>query len=148
MRILLSYVGDRPKEKAIRELFDLYLKRATRYLDVTEKSFSSTEKLLSFVETQRAANSLRCIFCDPRGKLVSSEDIAEVVEKAALSGVKQLLVAIGPANGWTEQQRVLADQLISLGRITLPHELCLLILMEQVYRALTIRAGHPYHSGH
>jgi 23S rRNA (pseudouridine1915-N3)-methyltransferase len=57
-------------------------------------------------------------------------------------------MAIGPADGWSDTARQRADLLLSLGRITLPHQLARVVLAEQVYRAFTILAGHPYHSGH
>jgi len=59
-----------------------------------------------------------------------------------------LVLAIGPADGWSPAARARADLLLSFGRITLPHELAAVVAAEQLYRALTIRAKHPYHCGH
>ena len=58
------------------------------------------------------------------------------------------VLAIGPANGWAAAARDAADMRLSLGAMTLPHELAALVLAEQVYRASTILQGHPYHLGH
>ena len=58
------------------------------------------------------------------------------------------LVAIGPADGWSDAALAAATRTVAFGRITLPHELAAVIAAEQLYRALTILAGHPYHSGH
>jgi 23S rRNA (pseudouridine1915-N3)-methyltransferase len=58
------------------------------------------------------------------------------------------MLAIGPADGWSVAARQRADLLVSFGRLTLPHQLARVVLAEQVYRALTILAGHPYHTGH
>lgn len=58
------------------------------------------------------------------------------------------VLAIGPADGWSPEARVRADLVVSFGPMTLPHSLARVVLAEQVYRALTILAGHPYHSGH
>ncbi len=58
------------------------------------------------------------------------------------------MLAIGPADGWSTAARARAGLLLSFGAITLPHELARVVLAEQIYRALTILAGHPYHSGH
>jgi len=55
---------------------------------------------------------------------------------------------VGPADGWSAEARNRAQLLLSLGAMTLPHELARVVLAEQVYRACTILAGHPYHSGH
>jgi len=59
-----------------------------------------------------------------------------------------VLFAVGPADGWSAEARNRAQLLLSLGAMTLPHELARVVLAEQVYRACTILAGHPYHSGH
>ncbi len=59
-----------------------------------------------------------------------------------------LIVAVGPANGWSVQARSRANLLLSLGPMTLPHALAQVVVAEQIYRALTILAGHPYHCGH
>ena len=58
------------------------------------------------------------------------------------------MLAIGPPDGWSTAAHSSAKLLLSLGAMTLPHELALVILAEQTYRALTILAGFPYHSGH
>jgi 23S rRNA (pseudouridine1915-N3)-methyltransferase len=55
---------------------------------------------------------------------------------------------VGPADGWSEYARAQAQSTLSFGPMTLPHELARLVLAEQIYRAFTILAGHPYHSGH
>ena len=59
-----------------------------------------------------------------------------------------ILFAIGPADGWSSTALAHAARSFSFGRITLPHELARAVAAEQIYRALTILAGHPYHSGH
>lgn len=85
---------------------------------------------------------------DSRGKSVSSEELAQAVGQAGVDGRQQLVFAIGPPDGWSEASRRAADQLIGFGRITLPHELALVVAAEQMYRALAILEGHPYHGGH
>ncbi len=64
------------------------------------------------------------------------------------NGTQTLVLAIGPADGWSDGARARASLLLSFGAITLPHELARAVLAEQIYRALTILAGHPYHCGH
>jgi 23S rRNA (pseudouridine1915-N3)-methyltransferase len=63
-------------------------------------------------------------------------------------GSQELIFAIGPADGWTAAALEKAQQTLSLGRITLPHELARVVLAEQLYRAFTILNNHPYHGGH
>jgi 23S rRNA (pseudouridine1915-N3)-methyltransferase len=62
--------------------------------------------------------------------------------------VQHIVFAIGPADGWTEAERLRAGLLLSLGPMTLAHSLARLVMAEQVYRAFAILSGHPYHSGH
>jgi 23S rRNA (pseudouridine1915-N3)-methyltransferase len=62
--------------------------------------------------------------------------------------VQLLVVGVGPADGWSRAALGRADRTVAFGRITLPHELAAVIAAEQIYRALTIRARHPYHSEH
>jgi 23S rRNA (pseudouridine1915-N3)-methyltransferase len=59
-----------------------------------------------------------------------------------------LVFAIGGADGFSPEARAATQQIISLGKMTLAHELARVVLLEQVYRAFTILKGHPYHSGH
>ncbi|HST10004.1 MAG TPA: 23S rRNA (pseudouridine(1915)-N(3))-methyltransferase RlmH, partial [Terriglobales bacterium] len=59
-----------------------------------------------------------------------------------------LVFAVGPADGFSDTTRKAATASISLGKMTLAHELARVVLLEQVYRAFTILNGHPYHTGH
>ena len=88
------------------------------------------------------------ILLDPRGKPLTSEGIAAHLGAIRDTGVQTVVLAIGPADGWSADARARASLVLSLGSITLPHELARVVLAEQIYRALTILAGHPYHSGH
>ncbi len=82
------------------------------------------------------------------GKQLTSEAFAAHLGKLRDAGTQQILFAIGPANGWSAESRKKTQLLLSLGPMTLPHELARVVLAEQIYRACTILAGHPYHSGH
>ena len=59
-----------------------------------------------------------------------------------------LLFAIGGADGFSDEARRQASLVLSLGKMTLPHELARVVLLEQIYRAFTILSNHPYHLGH
>jgi 23S rRNA (pseudouridine1915-N3)-methyltransferase len=85
---------------------------------------------------------------DSQGQQLSSREIATLVGSLQDNGTQQLIFAIGPADGWSPEALAKADKVVAFGRITLPHELAAVVAAEQLYRALTIRAGHPYHSGH
>jgi 23S rRNA (pseudouridine1915-N3)-methyltransferase len=85
---------------------------------------------------------------DSRGKQFSSEEFARFMGDYQDRNPLPLVFAIGPADGFSEATRSVAQHLISLGKMTLAHELARVVLLEQVYRAFTILKGHPYHSGH
>ena len=82
---------------------------------------------------------------DSRGKSQSSEDFARWLAKSRDAGQQTMVFAIGPPDGWSDDARRQAQTLLSLGPMTLPHELARVVLAEQLYRAFTILAGHPYH---
>ena len=90
----------------------------------------------------------RLVALDSRGEQMSSEELAQFVAQHQNRGTGSLLFAIGPANGWSEETLTVASDKLSLGRMTLPHELARVVLLEQLYRAFTILKGHPYHLGH
>jgi 23S rRNA (pseudouridine1915-N3)-methyltransferase len=88
------------------------------------------------------------VLLDPRGRQFSSGDFALWMGRMRDEGQQRLVFAIGPADGWTDTERERANLLLSLGPMTLPHELARVVLSEQIYRAFTILSGHPYHTGH
>ena len=85
---------------------------------------------------------------DSRGEALSSEELAAWLGARRDSGQQTIVFAIGPASGWSGGAQRQAQTVLSLGPMTLPHELARLVLAEQLYRAFTILAGHPYHTGH
>jgi 23S rRNA (pseudouridine1915-N3)-methyltransferase len=150
MEIVLASIS--PRRSGITgtagELMGSYLQRAGRYCSCSVTVYASEAKLLGAVEA--AGGRTRPVFlaADPRGEMVTSEELAAEVGRRMDGGVQLLVVGIGPADGWSAAALARADRRISFGRITLPHELAAVVASEQIYRALTIRAGHPYHSGH
>ena len=79
------------------------------------------------------------------GKQISSEELAAQIERQALSGAGDMAFVIGSSHGLAPAVKAAASARISLGRITLPHQLARLVLAEQLYRACTINAGMKYH---
>ena len=79
------------------------------------------------------------------GKQVSSEELAAMIADRAMSGAGDMAFVIGSSHGLDDSVKRAAQARISLGRITLPHQLARLVLTEQLYRACTINAGMKYH---
>lgn len=125
-----------------------YAGRISRYASFESKSLDSEDEFLEWLERQSGRTSAYVILLDSRGKQLSSEELARTIEQLRDSGIQRLVFAIGPADGWSGATRTRANLLLSFGRITLPHQLAAVVLTEQLYRAFTILAGHPYHSGH
>ena len=82
---------------------------------------------------------------DERGDRLASRALAGRIEELAVRGESRICIAIGGAEGLAEEVRSNANEVWSLSDFTLPHELARLVLLEQLYRVETIRAGHPYH---
>jgi 23S rRNA (pseudouridine1915-N3)-methyltransferase len=129
-------------------LTQLYLNRAAHFAPCTYRVFSSEDKLLNHADEIATRTRPALILTDSRGQQLTSNEIADALGFYLDNGIQQLLLAIGPADGWSSTALSRADKTIAFGRITLPHELAAVVAAEQLYRALTIRAGHPYHSGH
>jgi 23S rRNA (pseudouridine1915-N3)-methyltransferase len=151
MKLALAAVlsrQSRAKSEASDRLVDDYIARATRYIPCDSQVFDTEAAFLDWLERQRGRTPAYAILLDSRGQQFSSEEFATQLGRLRDDGTQRLVLAIGPADGWSAAARQRANLLFSLGRITLPHQLARVVLAEQVYRALTIVAGHPYHSGH
>ncbi len=149
MKILLALISPRRTTPGpTAELAKLYLHRASRYSSIATRTFSSEDAILTFVKEATARTRPALLLADSRGQQLSSEEFAGLLGSFQDNGTQQLILAIGPADGWSDAALATATRIIAFGRITLPHELAAVVAAEQLYRALTIRAGHPYHSGH
>ena len=151
MKISLAAVGarrGRSKADATDRLLADYIERAGRYLPCSSQVFESEGALLDWLDHSPGRVPAYAVLLDSRGQQLSSEEFAERVGNLRDAGVQQLVLVIGPADGWSAAARERANLVFSLGRVTLPHQLARVVLAEQVYRALTILAGHPYHCGH
>lgn len=148
MNLWLFTIGSKTASGPAAELRQDYLARASRYLPSQLQVAATEARFLEAVD--RAAGRIRpvLILADSTGALLTSTEFAGELTRRIDSGAQLLVVAIGPADGWSAAARARADLLLSFGRITLPHELAAVVAAEQIYRALTIRAKHPYHCGH
>ncbi len=150
MKIKIAWIG-KTKEPAIQSLTDEYLKRISRYAQVEGVALRDEAALLELcgrsARVKGAAKST-LVLMDSRGKEFSSEQFARFLADYQDRNPLPLVFAIGGADGFSPETRASAQQVISLGKMTLAHELARVVLLEQVYRAYTILKGHPYHSGH
>ena len=151
MKIKVAWIG-KTKEPAIQALTDEYLKRISRYAEVAGLALKDEAAILSLAtgERQRQQQNKerhKLVLLDSRGKQFSSEELAEFLEREQVNATP-LLFAIGGSDGFSDEARRYAGFTLSLGKMTLPHELARVVLVEQLYRAFTILKNHPYHLGH
>ncbi len=131
------------------KLTQLYLLRMTTAVMRCETAaFKTEDGLLESLERQSGRTAPQLILLDSPGRQMTSEAFAAWFGTRRDQGVQRLVFAIGPASGWSAGARRHAHLLLSLGTFTMAHPLARLVLAEQLYRASTILAGHPYHTGH
>jgi 23S rRNA (pseudouridine1915-N3)-methyltransferase len=146
MKLKVAWIG-KSKEPAIQSLTDEYLKRLSRYAEVEGTPIKDEAAILKLCGREaRPRHAL--VLLDSRGKQLSSEDLAKFLGSHQDRNPLPLLFAVGAADGFTDQARQAAALVLSLGKMTLAHELARVVLLEQLYRAFTILKGHPYHLGH
>jgi 23S rRNA (pseudouridine1915-N3)-methyltransferase len=145
VKLKIAWIG-KTKDPAIQSLTTEYLKRIARYVEVEGIPLADEAALLKLRDKSRPAPTL--VLLDSRGKQLSSEEFAKFLENHQDRNPQPLVLAIGPADGFSDATRKAAHTILSLGKMTLPHELARIVLLEQIYRAFTILKGHPYHSGH
>ncbi len=148
MKIKVAWIG-KTKEPAIQTLTDEYLKRISHYAEVAGLALKDEAAILSLAsgERQQQKERHKLVLLDARGKQLSSEELAEFLEREQVNATP-LVFAIGGSDGFSDEARRQAAFTLSLGKMTLPHELARVVLVEQLYRAFTILKRHPYHLGH
>ncbi|AKQ41131.1 rRNA (pseudouridine-N3-)-methyltransferase RlmH [Aurantiacibacter atlanticus] len=120
------------------ELVDRYAKRLTwphKLTELPETGGRIPEPVTPF----------KTVLLDEKGKNLGSQDLATTLESWRDSGMRECRFVIGAADGHSDAERAEADLLISFGAATWPHLLARAMLMEQLFRATSILAGHPYH---
>lgn len=120
------------------ELVERYMKRVNWAQKITELPDTGGRM-------PPAADSSRTILLDEGGEQISSMELARLLEQWRDGGVRETRFCLGAADGFTAQEREGADKCIAFGRATWPHLLARALLAEQLWRATSIIAGHPYH---
>lgn len=158
MKLTIAAVG-RLKAGPEKLLADDYLKRAE---GMGRKAGISAIRVQDFSESQASSAAARMaeearilasavpprsfsIVLDERGKAVASEAFAGLMQLQLDHGTSDMTFVIGGPDGHAPETRERADLLLSFGPMTWPHRLVRVMLFEQIYRAVTIMTGHPYH---
>ncbi len=158
MNISLLTIG-KLKEKYLKQGIDEYLKRLTAYakVEVIELPDEKAPEQLSEIEMEQVKNKegerlLAKISPDTyvialaiEGKQRSSEELADMIDKLAIYGKSKIAFVIGGSLGLSKDVLNRADEKLSFSKMTFPHQLMRLILLEQVYRAYRINRNEPYH---
>jgi 23S rRNA (pseudouridine1915-N3)-methyltransferase len=147
VKIKIAWIG-KTKETAIAALTDEYLRRISRYCSIDGMAMRDEADLPAKSGAGKANSKSTLVLMDSRGKEFSSEQFAHFLGDYQDRNPLPLVFAIGGANGFSSETRASAQHVISLGKMTLAHELARIVLLEQIYRAFTILKGHPYHTGH
>nr|WP_207627707.1 23S rRNA (pseudouridine(1915)-N(3))-methyltransferase RlmH [Neobacillus sp. MM2021_6] len=147
------------KEKYLKQGIEEYLKRLTAYakVEVIEVSDEKAPEELSELEMiqvkqkegerilAKISQDTYVIALAIQGKLASSEELASSLDKLATYGKSKIAFVIGGSLGLSEDVLKRSNEQLSFSRMTFPHQLMRLILVEQIYRAFRINRGEPYH---
>lgn len=158
MNITVICVG-KIKEKFLKAALDEYSKRLTRYckLDIVELNDEKTPDNASEKEEllikEKEGNSILkhikdnmyVIALDIQGKMISSEELAGLISDSGIKGNSNLAFIIGGSLGLSKEVLNRADFKLSFSKMTFPHQLFRVMLLEQVYRGFRIIGGEPYH---
>lgn len=154
MRITVAAVG-KLREQHWRAAADEYLKRLGRYATVDVAEVADRDLTAGGAERaveSEGADLLRALRPDSHvvaleigGVERSSEELAARLEALMLSGASDVTFVVGGSAGLSPAVLARADERLSLSRMTLPHQLCRVVLLEQVYRAFRIIRNEPYH---
>jgi len=146
------------EKKYLREGIEDYQKRLIHYLPFEIKVIADIKNSRNLTADQLKEREGKAILdlvstgdelvlLDVEGAGFSSPGLANWIEKRMLAGTRQLIFVVGGPYGFSEAVYKRADSKMSLSRLTFPHQLVRLLFVEQLYRAMTIIKGEPYHHG-
>lgn len=155
MKIVIIAVG-KTATQYIAAATDDFIRRASRYVPVEMSiipDLRSTRGLTEEMQKQREGKSIIAslqpgdlvTLLDERGAELTSRQFAGEIERAMVSGLKRMVFVIGGPYGFSPEVYARADRKLSLSKMTFTHEMVRLFFAEQVYRAMTIMRGEPYH---
>ena len=160
MRLEIAAVG-RLKQGPERDLAERYAKRVSdagrsvglRPIEIVEiRESRSRDPATRMIEESIAlanafADKATIVVLDPRGTDLSSEALAQHLAQWRDRGKPAAVFVVGGPDGLADGLRERADLVLAFGTATWPHQLVRVMLLEQLYRAMTILSGHPYHRG-
>lgn len=155
MKIQLLVVG-KTNSKCINEGIEIYLKRLSHYVPFSIKQIPDIKQTKSLSEEQqkeREGEAMLATFAqgdfvillDERGKELTSREFAQFVDKKMAAFNRDIWFVIGGPYGFSKKVYERADTLLSFSKMTFSHEMIRLFFVEQLYRAMTILRGEPYH---
>lgn len=158
MNITLITVG-KIKEKYLRDAIDEYKKRLSRYckLDIVELQDEKTPDNASEKEEQIIKNkegeailkhikdNMYVVALDLKGKMLSSEELSDFIKDLGVNGESNIGFVIGGSLGLSETILNRANYKLCFSKMTFPHQLFRVMLLEQIYRGFRIMKGEPYH---
>lgn len=155
MKILLLCIG-RTREKDVASAIERYSARIPHYIPFRMECLPDvktgpaiTQERQKALEGERILASLQpgdfLLLLDERGREYTSREFAAWLDKKSVSLPGRLVLAVGGPYGFSREVYERADSLLSLSKMTFPHELVRLFIVEQLYRAMAILRGEPYH---
>ena len=155
MKISLVVIG-KTDEVYLQKGIELFLKRIPHYIAFEMKIISDLKNSRNLSEDQQKeregdlilqqiTTSDEVYLLDEQGMETSSIDFAQFLEKKMISGIKRLVFIVGGPYGFSGSVYSRANGKISLSKMTFSHQMVRLIFVEQLYRAMTILKGEPYH---
>lgn len=155
MKICLIAIG-KTDEAYLQKGIEIFLKRIPHYIPFELKLIPDIKNTKNMSEMQQKekegdlilqqlTNADEVFLLDENGQVYSSVEFARILEKKMGSGIKRLVFVIGGPYGFSAQMYARANAKISLSPMTFSHQMVRLIFLEQLYRAMTILKGEPYH---
>lgn len=155
MKICLLVIG-KTDEAYLQNGLDIFLKRIPHYIAFEMKIIPDLKNSKNFSELlqkekegelilQQITSSDELFLLDEQGAEVSSVEFARFLKKKMISGIKRLIFVIGGPYGFSGNVYSRANGKVSLSKMTFSHQMVRLIFAEQLYRAMTILKGEPYH---
>ncbi|MCI8835242.1 MAG: 23S rRNA (pseudouridine(1915)-N(3))-methyltransferase RlmH [Ruminococcus sp.] len=158
MKITVLAVG-KIRERYLQDAIEEYRKRLSKYCKleiievadekVPEQAGLAMEDMIRNKEAERLLKYIKSdayvITLEIQGKMLTSEEMADQIEQLGIQGKSQICFVIGGSIGLGGKIRKRADYALSFSKMTFPHPLMRVILLEQVYRSYRIMKGEPYH---